>query len=131
MIWLGPLLVIAATLAKLNVWTPFRAIRQGNWLPVMLMAIGTTLNSITWEMWNYWSPPNNPNFWRYDLPYVHEFLVFEMPILGFSGYLFFGPHLLGHVDFLRQTARFQHRFAADCTPTRSANEPSENPDIRF
>ncbi|NQZ08725.1 MAG: small-conductance mechanosensitive channel [Algicola sp.] len=91
MIWLGPMLVMAATLALLGVWTPFKPIRQGNWNPMMMMAIATLFNSLTWEMWNYWSTPNNPNFWRYDLPYVHDLLIFEMPILGFSGYLFFGP----------------------------------------
>jgi len=41
-------------------------------------------------MWNFWSSPNNPNYWKYNLPYIQELLVFEMPILGFSGYIFFG-----------------------------------------
>ncbi len=91
MIWLGPLLILATILALSGVWTPFREIKLGNWTPVMLIAIATVFNSVTWEMWNFWSTPNNPNFWQYNLPYVHVYKIFEMPILGFSGYLFFGP----------------------------------------
>ena len=91
LIWVGPLLIIASSLALMKVWTPFTDMQQGNWSKVMTMALATLCNSVSWEMWNYWSAPNNPNFWHYNLPYVHDFLVFEMPILGFSGYLFFGP----------------------------------------
>lgn len=91
MIWLGPMLILSAVMGLCGVWTPFHEIKKGNWNPVMLMAIGTTFNSITWEMWNFWSTPNNPNFWEYNLPFVHVLKVFEMPLLGFSGYLFFGP----------------------------------------
>ena len=91
LIWVGPLLIIASGLALLKVWTPFTDMQQGDWSKVMTIALATLCNSVCWEMWNYWSAPNNPNFWHYNLPYVHEFLVFEMPVLGFSGYLFFGP----------------------------------------
>ena len=39
-----------------------------------------------WEMWNYWSEAR----WQYDIPYVGQFHVFEMPLLGYAGYLPFG-----------------------------------------
>ena len=91
LIWVGPLLIAAATLSLLKIWTPFTDMQQGDWSKVMIIALATLCNSISWEMWNFYSAPNNPNFWHYNLPYVHEFMVFEMPVLGFSGYLFFGP----------------------------------------
>ena len=28
--------------------------------------------------------------WVYSIPYVHRFQVFEMPVLGYAGYLPFG-----------------------------------------
>jgi hypothetical protein len=37
-------------------------------------------------MWNV----HSLNKWIYSVPYVHRFLVFEMPLLGFAGYLPFG-----------------------------------------
>ena len=91
LIWVGPLLITASALSLLNIWTPFTDMQRGDWTKVMTIALATVCNSLCWEMWNYWSTPNNPNFWQYNLPYVHEFLIFEMPLLGFSGYLFFGP----------------------------------------
>jgi hypothetical protein len=28
--------------------------------------------------------------WEYTLPFVHRFRIFEMPVLGYAGYLPFG-----------------------------------------
>lgn len=39
-----------------------------------------------WEMWNYLSLAR----WVYAIPFVGRFKVFEMPILGYAGYLPFG-----------------------------------------
>jgi hypothetical protein len=52
-------------------------------------------------MWNYWSLAK----WEYRIPFVHRFLVFEMPILGYAGYLPFGLEcaLIGNMvkDFMK------------------------------
>ncbi len=37
-------------------------------------------------MWNYCSLAK----WKYCIPYVHRFQLFEMPVLGYMGYLPFG-----------------------------------------
>jgi hypothetical protein len=37
-------------------------------------------------MWNFYSYPK----WYYTIPYVEFWKVFEMPLLGYGGYLFFG-----------------------------------------
>jgi len=37
-------------------------------------------------MWNYYSLSK----WSYTVPYVNRFQLFEMPILGYAGYLPFG-----------------------------------------
>ena len=37
-------------------------------------------------MWNYGSLAR----WIYDVPYVGRFKFFEMPVLGYAGYLPFG-----------------------------------------
>ena len=39
-----------------------------------------------WEMWNYFSLAQ----WKYSIPFVQRFEVFEMPALGYAGYLPFG-----------------------------------------
>lgn len=90
LIWLAPLLILCPLLARLKIWTPVHALLKGDWKPVILIAIAGLCSGFFWEFWNYGSSANNPNYWRYDLPYVQKFLIFEMPILGYSGYLFFG-----------------------------------------
>jgi hypothetical protein len=46
-------------------------------------------------MWNYFSLAK----WEYSIPLVHRFEVFEMPLLGYAGYLPFGLECLviGHM----------------------------------
>ncbi len=49
---------------------------------LLLFAAGLTCG-VFWEMWNYWSAPK----WIYDIPYASRPKVFEMPLLGYGGYL--------------------------------------------
>ncbi len=42
-------------------------------------------------MWNYWSYPK----WKYEIPFVDFLHVFEMPLLGYTGYLPFALELFG------------------------------------
>jgi hypothetical protein len=94
--WIGPLLGFAGLLIALKIWTPFTALANGNWSPMLLMALSTLLNGFFWEVWNYGSahpatPMTNPNYWMYDIPYVNVIHIFaEMPLLGYFGYLPFG-----------------------------------------
>lgn len=96
-VWIGPLLVLAGTLIRKGVWTPFTSLAEGDWGPLLLSALGSLLIAIFWEGWNYGSahphylPLTNPNFWKYAVPYVNVIHLFsEMPLLGFAGYLPFG-----------------------------------------
>ena len=47
---------------------------------------GTLFTGIWWELWNFYSMPK----WIYTIPYVDFCRVFEMPVLGYLGYPFFG-----------------------------------------
>jgi hypothetical protein len=90
LLWLSPLVVLAAAVSLSGAWTPFSPIRRGNWAPVVLIGLATVLNYLVGEMWNFYSTPQNPNFWKYDVPYVNVLHVYEMPLLGYFGYLPFG-----------------------------------------
>ncbi len=90
LIWVAPEMVIAAVLILNRVWTPFHPISKGDWSPLVLMGMAALCNSLFWEGWNYYSWPGSPNSWHYTVPYVQKFLIFEMPLLGYTGYPFFG-----------------------------------------
>lgn len=56
-----------------------------DWRPVITLSTAALICGFFWEMWNYFSYPK----WIYFLPHVNFFHIFEMPILGYIGYIFF------------------------------------------
>jgi len=63
--------------------------RQGNWRPVLALWLGALLCGFCWELWNFYAYPK----WVYRVPYVDCWHVFEMPLLGYGGYLPFSMEL--------------------------------------
>ena len=49
-----------------------------------------------WEMWNFYSYPK----WIYQIPFVDFLRVFEMPILGYGGYIPFALELFAMYHFV-------------------------------
>jgi hypothetical protein len=49
-------------------------------------ALAALVCGFFWELWNFGSLAR----WHYSIPYVQRFHVFEMPLLGYAGYLPFG-----------------------------------------
>lgn len=98
-LWLSPAMVIGLTLDKVGVWTPFRSIGKGNWRPVLIFSLTYLAAGLCLECENYFSGihvgdvvtyTQAPAYWQYNLPYVNRFHLFEMPVVGFLGYMPFG-----------------------------------------
>lgn len=62
---------------------------KGDWRSVIALWIGVLLTAFFWEMWNYFSYPK----WIYQVPWGGCCKVFEMPLLGYGGYLPFALEL--------------------------------------
>ncbi len=99
-LWLTPPIILAIVLDKIGVWTPFKPIGQGNWSPILLFALTYLAAGFTLECQNYFSATQvgelfteAPAYWKYNLPYINRFHLFEMPILGYSGYLTFSIYV--------------------------------------
>jgi hypothetical protein len=80
-------------LEPLNVWLGHRtlgdATARRDWRPIVALWSGTLICGFFWELWNFYAFPK----WVYYIPLVDVLHVFEMPILGYSGYLPFGMEL--------------------------------------
>ncbi|NQU03963.1 MAG: hypothetical protein HQ589_07435 [Syntrophaceae bacterium] len=80
-------------LEPLNVWLKNRSLFQytaeGNWQPIISLCTGCLICGFFWEMWNFYSYPK----WMYRVPFVDFLHIFEMPILGYGGYLPFSLEL--------------------------------------
>ena len=101
LIWLGPLLLLDAVNARLGRRSSIGHLAAGDWRFVAALALSALICGFFWEMWNYWSLPK----WYYTVPYVGFGKIFEMPILGFSGYLPFGLELFALYQFLLWATR--------------------------
>jgi len=86
LLWIAPLLIILGIKIIRREPTILTPLAKGNWSPVILSSMAALLCGGFWEMWNAYSLVH----WEYSIPYVHAFKLFEMPILGYAGYLPFG-----------------------------------------
>jgi len=80
-------------LEPLNIWLGNRTLAactaKGDWRPVLALWVGVLLTAFFWELWNYYSYPK----WVYHVPWGNALHIFEMPLLGYGGYLPFAMEL--------------------------------------
>ncbi|HEV2392386.1 MAG TPA: hypothetical protein VG146_08485 [Verrucomicrobiae bacterium] len=84
---------LALILEPLNCWLGrphlLQGLQQGDWRPVVALSAGALICGFFWEMWNYYSCPK----WTYYTPGAQFLHIFEMPLLGYGGYLPFALEL--------------------------------------
>jgi hypothetical protein len=85
-LWLAPLLigVGGCVLHRTDGW--WRGMAAGDWREAGSWALAALACGILWELWNWHSLAK----WVYTVPFVERWRVFEMPLLGYTGYLTFG-----------------------------------------
>ena len=86
LLWVSPLLIIISLQALQGEAHLLEPLAQGDWRMVTACAASALICGFFWEMWNYHSLAR----WSYEIPYVDRYKVFEMPLLGYAGYLPFG-----------------------------------------
>ena len=86
LLWIAPLLIMLGIQIIRRDPTVLTPLGKGNWSPVALSGMAALVCGLFWEMWNAFSLVH----WEYSIPYVHAFKIFEMPLLGYAGYLPFG-----------------------------------------
>jgi hypothetical protein len=86
LVWVAPVLVISAVRGVFGRYTLFSPLQDGDWRPVVLSALAALVCGFFWELWNFRSLAH----WEYSIPWVDRFHLFEMPLLGYAGYLPFG-----------------------------------------
>ncbi|NIV14482.1 MAG: hypothetical protein GWN62_25365 [Aliifodinibius sp.] len=94
--WLSVFFIIE----PINVWlgnrTLAKSVHYGDWRPVFALWFGALICGFFWEMWNFYSYPK----WIYQIPFVDFGQIFEMPILGYGGYLPFAMELYALYHFI-------------------------------
>jgi len=86
LLWVSPLLIIVSVQTIAGERHALSDVAKGDWRAVISCAVAALFCGWFWEMWNYFSLAK----WEYAIPFVDRFKIFEMPLLGYAGYLPFG-----------------------------------------
>ena len=113
LIWMCVLLCLDPLNAWLGQPSLIRQIARGDWQNVLSLAAAGLTCGFFWEMWNYYSYPK----WYYTVPHVSFLKIFEMPILGYLGYIPFAMELYA----VYQTVRWFVRPVAVLVGSRLEN----------
>ena len=107
-------LSVYGILDPLNYWLGNRSLLEyaaaGDWRPIVSLSLGCLVCGLFWEMWNYYSYPK----WVYRVPFVGVLHVFEMPLLGYGGYVPFAWELFAMYELVAGAIR--RRAAAGYVP---------------
>lgn len=99
LVWVAPLLLVTGLQLLMKQETIFAATARGDWKLLWISALASLMCGVFWEMWNSGSLAH----WEYGIPFTHRFQLFEMPLLGYAGYLPFGLECVAIVQLFFPT----------------------------
>ena len=90
-------------------WCFTRDLEQGEAGNLVAAALSGLACGLFWEAWNYWAISK----WVYSVPFFERFKIFEMPLLGYFGFIFFSLETILFISTVRES-RFvrRHRLCA-------------------
>ena len=86
LVWMSLIFILDPLVDRLGGRSLASYLRCGDWSLIFNLGLATVLCGWFWEMWNYYSMPK----WSYSVPYAGFWHVWEMPVLGYGGYIPFG-----------------------------------------
>jgi hypothetical protein len=101
-VWLGLFFLIDPIVRLLGGRTISAQVARGRWDTIVALFFAGITCGFFWEMWNYWAMPK----WVYHIPYVDQPKFFEMPLLGYGGYLPFALEVYAAVQALNLVTRW-------------------------
>jgi len=101
LVWVGLFFAIDPIVRLMSGWSIAAQVERGWWAGVLrLFAAGITCGFF-WEMWNWRAMPK----WTYEIPNMEWAHLFEMPILGYGGYLPFALETYAIVMLVNRVLR--------------------------
>ena len=82
-VWCGFVLFLDPINYKAKRPSLLRSIEAGQWGRIVRLLASGTVCGLLWEFWNFWAYTK----WEYTLPFYAGPRIFEMPLLGFLGFL--------------------------------------------
>lgn len=92
-------------LEPINIWlgndSLWKDVEKKDWSRFWSWVSAGLASGFLWEFWNFWSASR----WEYSLPYLNFWRVFQMPVLGYTGFLPFALEIFA----LYQILLFMHK----------------------
>ncbi|PYS92227.1 MAG: hypothetical protein DMF64_09580 [Acidobacteria bacterium] len=83
LVWTG-LFVLLDPLNALRGWPAITSdLARKRWRRLAALCLAGLICGLLWEFWNYWALAR----WTYTVPYFGHIKLFEMPVVGYLGYL--------------------------------------------
>ena len=83
LVWMGFVFLLDPINAFLNEHSLFIDLRAGKINKLFSLFLSGAICGFLWEFWNYWATTK----WIYTLPFLRNPKIFEMPVVGFLGFL--------------------------------------------
>ena len=83
LVWAGPTLILEPIVHGLKGDSLVRRWQQEGIRPILNLLCAGAVCGLLWEFWNFWAGAK----WKYTVPFVDYWKVFEMPVLGYLGFL--------------------------------------------
>ncbi|MCP4723087.1 MAG: hypothetical protein GY860_26845 [Desulfobacteraceae bacterium] len=97
-VWISPFLILLGTRILSGRTHVCSGLKTGNYTLVVAYGVAALFCGFFWELFNYYSLAR----WQYAIPYVQVFHLFEMPVLGYAGYLPFGLESALIIDLIME-----------------------------
>ena len=112
LVWVAPPLLLISLADLRGEPHALSGITEGDWRTFAASSLAALSCGFFWEMWNYGSSVK----WVYAIPYIDAFHLFEMPLLGYAGYLPFGVLCAEAGDRILRDGRFPKKNTSSILP---------------
>jgi hypothetical protein len=96
LIWLSFFFLFEPILYAQGGRSLMRDLENGRLQTIISLLVSGLICGIIWELWNYWATVK----WVYTVPFVGRLKIFEMPVLGFFGFMPFAVESFVMYNFL-------------------------------
>ena len=97
LVWVGWVLVLEPLNYRRGLPSWLGDLAKGDASRLLGLVASGAVCGVLWELWNYWAGTR----WSYSVPYLGGVKIFEMPVLGYLGFLPFALEAYAMYHWLR------------------------------
>jgi hypothetical protein len=105
LVWMGFAFFLDPIVGRMGGRSILSEFFTGHFRSMPLFFLAGLIAGLLWEFWNYWAISK----WEYDVPYWGHVKLFEMPVLGFLGFMPFIIESYAIYQFARKLIPIKNR----------------------